>query len=180
MSEFLKANTVDAPYFIKLTTVGWIDIFTRPLYNHELIKNLQFCQQERSLEIYTYVIMSSHIHMIVRRQVQHGLLSTLLRNFKSATAKKLIKSIIENPEESRKEWLIHLFKYYAKFEKQNSELMFWQKTSHPVELFSNKMIDQKLNYIHWNPVKAGIVLEPHQYFFSSACPDSPLVVLDAY
>ncbi|MVM32080.1 transposase [Spirosoma sp. HMF4905] len=180
MSEFFKANTEDAPYFITLTTVGWIDIFTRQTYCHELIKNLQFCQQERGLEIYAYVIMSSHIHMIVRRQVRHGLLSNLLRDFKSATAKKLINLINENPEESRKGWLMHLFKYYANVEKQNSELMFWQKTSHPVELFSNKMIDQKLRYIHWNPVKAGIVIEPHQYLFSSACPESPLAVLDAY
>ena len=102
MSEFLKANTEDAPYFITLTTVGWIDIFSRQTYCHEPIKNLQFCRQERGLEIYAYVIMSSHIHMIVRRQAHHGLLNNLLRDFKSATAKKLIKLIDENPEESRK------------------------------------------------------------------------------
>ncbi len=180
MSEFLKANTEDAPYFITLTTVGWIDLFTRQRYCHELIKNLQFCQRERGLEIYAYVIMSNHIHLIIRRQAQHGLLSDLLRDFKSATAKKLIKLIQEDQQESRKDWLLYLFTYYAKSQKQNSDFMFWQKTSHPVELFSNKMIDQKLHYIHWNPVKAGIVMEPQHYLFSSACPESPLVVLDAY
>ena len=96
------------------------------------------------------------------------------------TAKKLLKLIADNEEESRGEWLMHLFRYYAKFEKQNTELMFWQKTSHPVELWSNKMINQKLNYIHMNPVKAGIVLEPQHYLYSSACPESPLAVLDPY
>ncbi|GAB3904804.1 transposase [Larkinella knui] len=180
MSEFLKATVEDAPYFITLTTVGWVDIFTRSIYSYEIVKNLQFCQQNRGLEIYAYVIMSSHLHLIVRRQKQHGLLNELLRDFKSVTAKKILKMINESPEESRKSWLMHLFTYYAKYEKQNSALMFWQKTTHPVQLWSNKMIDQKLNYIHMNPVKAGIVPEPQDYIFSSACPESPLRVLDAF
>ena len=98
------------------------------------------------------------------------------------------KKVGESGPTSR--WLMHLFRYYAKFEKQNTELMFWQKTSHPVELCgaarrSNRMINQnrsagRLNYIHMNPVKAGIVLEPQHYLYSSACPEPPLAVLDAY
>ncbi|RYF63747.1 MAG: transposase [Cytophagaceae bacterium] len=158
MSELLKANVADAPYFVTLTTVGWIDVFTRQEYCRELIKNLQYCQRERGLEIYAYVIMSNHMHLIVRRQAQAGLLSDLLRDFKSVTAKKLTQLIESNPEESRSTWLLYLFAYHAKQAKQ--EMMFWQKTSHPVELWSNKMIDQKRDYIHYNPVKAGIVLEP--------------------
>ncbi|MEZ0538544.1 REP-associated tyrosine transposase [Fibrella arboris] len=180
MSEFLKANVPDAPYFITLTTVGWIDVFTRQDYCRELINNLQYCQRERGLEIYAYVIMSNHLHLIVRRRAQAGLLSDLLRDFKSVTAKKIIQLINSNAEESRSTWLLYLFAYYAKQANQHKELMFWQKTSHPVELWSNKMIDQKRDYIHNNPVKAGIVLEPQQYLFSSACPESPLKVLDCY
>ena len=124
--------------------------------------------------------MSSHLHLIVRRQRKHGLLNNLLRDFKCVTAKKVIQLVDESADESRKSWLMHLFRYHAKYEKQNSELMFWQKITHPVELWSNKMIDQKLNYIHMNPVKAGIVIEPQHYVFSSACPESPLTVLDAF
>lgn len=180
MSEYLKANVIDAPYFVTLTTVGWIDVFTREAYSKELIKNLAFCQDNRGLEIYAYVLMPSHLHMICRRKAEAGLLSDLLRDFKSYTSKQLMKMISENEQESRKEWLLHLFKYYAKFTKQNQEMMFWQKTSHPVELYSNKMIEQKLEYIHQNPVKAGIVIEPWAYLYSSACTESPLKVLDAW
>jgi hypothetical protein len=45
---------------------------------------------------------------------------------------------------------------------------FWQQNNQPVELQSNKFIDQKLNYIHNNPVEAGIVLSPEEYLYSSA------------
>lgn len=57
MSDLLKANIEDAPYFITLTTVGWVDVFTRQTYCQEMVKNLQFCQQNRGLEVYAYVIM---------------------------------------------------------------------------------------------------------------------------
>ena len=63
MSELRKANT-DYPYFITLTVVGWIDIFSRRIYAEELIKNLIFCQQNKGLKIYAYVIMYSHVHMV--------------------------------------------------------------------------------------------------------------------
>jgi putative transposase len=39
MSEYLKTNVIDVPYFVTLTTVGWIDVFTREAYSKELIKN---------------------------------------------------------------------------------------------------------------------------------------------
>ena len=61
-----------------------VSVFTRQLYCQEMVKNLQFCQQNRGLEVYAYVIMSSHLHLIVRRQQQNGLLSELLRDFNRA------------------------------------------------------------------------------------------------
>ncbi|MCA0232200.1 MAG: hypothetical protein LCH91_17150 [Bacteroidetes bacterium] len=51
---------------------------------------------------------------------------------------------------------------------KNKTYRFWQQENHPIELISNKFIDQKLQYIHENPVKAGLVDEPWEYRFSSA------------
>jgi REP element-mobilizing transposase RayT len=67
MSELRKANVPEATYFVTLTVVGWIDIFTRKEYSDEIIKNLAFCQEKKNLEIFEYVIMPSHIHLICRR-----------------------------------------------------------------------------------------------------------------
>ena len=91
MSELRKANVPQSTYFITLTIVGWMDIFTRQAYVEDLIKNLKFCQANRGLEIFEYVVMPSHIHMICRRK--EGLLSELLKDFKSFTAKEILRLI---------------------------------------------------------------------------------------
>ena len=86
--------------------------------------------------------------------------------------------IEDNDRESRREWMLHLFKYYAKYQKQNTKYQFWQKTNHPIELFSSKVIQQKIDYIHQNPVEAGIVNEPQNFIFSSANPFSEIRTID--
>ncbi|WCT11632.1 REP-associated tyrosine transposase [Mucilaginibacter jinjuensis] len=173
MSELRKANT-DHAYFITLTVVGWIDVFTRHEYCDEIISNLEYCRKYKGLKVYEYCIMSNHIHLIISRS--DGSLSDLLRDLKSYTSKRIIELITNNPQESRKEWMLHLFKYFAKSYKQNSEYMFWQKTSHPIELLTVDVFDQKKDYIHQNPVKAMMVNDEAGYVYSSANPDSPLVV----
>lgn len=68
MSELRKANIPQSTYFITLTIVGWIDIFTRKAYVDNLIKNLKFCQNKKGLEIFECAIMRnaaqpSHIYI---------------------------------------------------------------------------------------------------------------------
>ena len=171
MSEYRKTYE-GGLFFITLTVVGWIDVFTRKEYADIIVQNLEFCQKEKYLAIFAYVIMPSHIHLIVRRN--EGLLSDWLRDFKSYTAKQIIKEIENGGFESRKEWLLHLFKYHAKFQAQNSKYMFWQKSNHPTDLFTEKAIKQKTDYIHQNPVAANLVTEESYYHYSSANPLSPL------
>ena len=173
MSELRKANT-DHAYFITFTVVGWIDVFTRHEYCDEIISNLEYCRKHKGLKVYEYCIMSNHIHLIVSHS--DGKLSDFLRDFKSFTSKRIIELITNTPQESRKKWMLHLFKYFAKVQNQNSEYMFWQKTSHPIELFTADVFDQKRNYIHQNPVKAMMVNDETRYVYSSANPDSPFIV----
>lgn len=175
MSEY-RITTKDELYFVTLTVVGWVDIFTRNEYKDILIKNLQYCQQNENLEIFSYVIMSNHIHLICRRLDND--LKELLGRIKSNSAKQIIKAIENNPQESRKEWLLYLLKYFAKSNNQYSKHHFWQYTSHPILLYSNDVIKQKTDYIHLNPVRAGLVNEPENYIYSSANLNSPLKVLD--
>ena len=177
MSE--KRKTFEGEiYFVTLTVVGWIDIFTRQKYADILIENLKYCQLKEGLKIYAYVIMSNHIHIIAKRENSSLNLTELLGRFKSFTAKKIINELEEDNHESRKEWLLYLFKFYAKNNKQCSKHHFWHYTNHPVELYTNEVIDQKINYIHQNPVRAGIVTDEAYYFYSSANPDSPLIIDD--
>jgi len=109
--------------------------------------------------------MSNHIHMIVQADNQD--LSNVLRDFKSYTSKCLLEQIIEGTE-SRREWLLMLFKKAAQKHKRNSQYQVFTHENHAVHLYSDKFIDQKLEYIHSNPVRAGIVKEPEDYICSSA------------
>jgi REP element-mobilizing transposase RayT len=140
------------------------------------MKNIKYCQENKGLELYAYVVMRNHLHMIAKANEQP--LNILLGNFKSYTAKQLIKQIEENSSESRKEWLLHMFKFYGKGNSQNEEVQFWQNGNHPIGLWSSEVIKQKINYLHNNPVKQGIVANPENYLYSSAYEFSELKVLE--
>ncbi|HEV7347518.1 REP-associated tyrosine transposase [Telluribacter sp.] len=158
-----------------LTVVGGMDVFTRPLYTNEIVDSLKFCQQRKGLEIYAYVIMTNHLHLIVSRA--DGELSHTVRDFKSFTAKRLLNLLLENSQESRKDWMDMVFKYHAATIRQNEKWAFWQKTNHATELRTPAVVRQKVDYIYENPVRAGFVNEPHEWKLSSANPASPIVVL---
>ncbi len=83
MSELRKAN-YDAVFFVTLTVVGGLDAFTCKNYCEEVIKNIQYWQQHKGLELYAYVIMSNHMHWLAGQK--DGKLNYLLRDFKSYTA----------------------------------------------------------------------------------------------
>jgi REP element-mobilizing transposase RayT len=165
MSEKYKFNNPDGIYFVTLTIVRWIDLFTRPEFKHILIDALSHCQNEKGLVIYAYVVMPSHLHMIV--STKKTPLSAILRDIKKFTSKKFIKEM-NFFNESRKEWLLEAFKSEANKVKRITSFKVWKDGNHPVELEGNAMIDQRLEYIHNNPVESEIVDEPESYLYSSA------------
>lgn len=87
MSTKYKATEKDVAYFITITTVGWIDVFTRPRQKYVLINILQYYQKHKGLEIYAYCIMSSHIHLLCKAK-EDDLLSNVIRDFKTDISKK--------------------------------------------------------------------------------------------
>jgi len=156
----------DYLYFLTLTVVDWVDVFTKPVYKNIILDSLRYCQKEKGLELYAWCLMSNHIHLIAAaREPFH--LSDVLRDFKKFTSKKLVEAIQEEAE-SRKEWMLYRFEYAGRFKSQIKEYKFWRDGNEAKEIFSNEFLIQKLNYIHNNPVRAGIVSEPEYYLYSSA------------
>ncbi len=174
MSEHLKAHVPGASYFCTLTVVGWADVFTRGRCAKVVLDSLTYCQTHKGLELFAYCLMPSHLHLIGR--VQEGRSSDVLRDLKSFTAKQLLNLVEDEPSESRREWLSRLFKEGAKGTAQNQRYMFWQKTDRPIEILGSEMFEQKLEYIHNNPVEEGLVTLPEHYAHSSAHPESPLTM----
>ncbi len=165
MTTGYQLNNQEGLYYLTLQVVKWIDIFTRNVYKDIIVDSLQFCQKNKDLTVFAYVIMSNHIHLLA--QSQSGKISDTIRDFKSFTAKAILKEI-EEGEESRKEWMLKQFEFSAKRNRRNSDLQFWTHENHAEEIYSDKFVEQKLEYIHMNPVKAGIVVNPEDYLYSSA------------
>ena len=110
--------------------------------------------------------MTNHLHLIVRSENQN--LSSILRDFKTYTSNELIKLILNNKKESRKNWILGKFREYGSSNPYNKKFQVWMNGNYPVVLFRNKVINQKIRYIHMNPVRAGFVDEPKKYYYSSA------------
>jgi REP element-mobilizing transposase RayT len=153
------------PYYITATVVDWIDIFTRQTYRDSIIESLDYCIKNKGMILYGYVIMSNHIHLII--QSEDGKLSDLIRDFKKFTAKNILDKIQAVPE-SRKEWMLERFKLAAEKHTRNKNYQFWQYGNHAEEIYSNKFMWSKLDYIHLNPVRAGLVEKTSHYIYSSA------------
>ena len=151
---------------MSFATVNWIDVFTRLLYFDVLVDSVSYCRAEKGLELYCYCFIPSHVHFIFRSSKNEP--SELLRDFKRHTSKKVIEVIENNPQESRKEWLLWMFERAGKKNATTSKYQFWQHHNKPIELWSEKVIKQKINYIHNNPVMSGFVLNPEDWKYSSA------------
>src|SRR3989304_3237096 len=117
MSTGYQIKDQDKLLFVTLQGVELVDIFTRQVYRDIIIENLAYCQKNKGLEIYAWVIMSNHIHLLVKSDKEE--LSNILRDFKSYTSKKIIEEI-DSCNESRKEWMLKLFKDAAFKHKRNS------------------------------------------------------------
>ena len=155
-------------FFVTLTIVGWIDIFTRHAYAELFLESLRYCIRHKGLRVYAFCIMPSHVHLIAD-VADDKLLAAVLRDLKSYTAKRIYELIETHPQESRREWLLRLLQYHGRPHGQVFKL--WQEGNHPIDLLSREWVQQKRDYIHQNPVQARMVDEAHHYPFSSAFPD---------
>jgi len=98
--------------------------------------------------------MTSHVHMIIGSK--NNKLEDIVRDMKSHTSTTLKKVITENPQESRKEWMLWMMERAGKKNSNNSDWQFWQQHNKPLEIKD------------MNPVVAGFVSKPEDWKYSSA------------
>ena len=178
MSRKYKFHDNDKLYFISYATVNWIDVFVREEYNQVIIDSWKHCQEKRGLEIYAWCIMPSHVHMIIGSTQDK--LEDIVRDMKKHTSSELKTTIKNHPQESRREWMIWMMERAGKKNGNNKDLQFWQQHNKPLEITGQEMFDEKLAYIHQNPVQAGFVTKEEDWKYSSArdfCGMSGLVSL---
>lgn len=166
MSRNYKFHNKEGLYFVSFAVVYWIDVFVRELYSDKIIESLKFCQKEKGMEIYAWCIMPSHIHLVFKAKNNNP--SDLIRDLKRHTSKEIQKSIEDNIQESRKEWMLWMMERAGKKNSNVKKRQFWQQHNKPIELWSNEVIEQKIDYIHNNPVEAGFVINACDWKYSSA------------
>ena len=166
MSRKYKFYNKEGLYFVSFATVYWLDVFVRDEYFMKLVESLDFCRKQKGMEIYCWCIMPSHVHLIFRAKDNNP--GELMKSLKTFTSKNIQKVIAENTQESRREWLLWMMQRAGSKNSNVKNSQFWQQNNKPIELWSADVIDQKIDYIHQNPVLAGFVTEPHYWKYSSA------------
>ena len=164
MSKKYKFNDNDQLYFVTFTITNWADLFIRNEYKDIVLDSIRFCQANKDLEVYGWCMMTSHMHLIIGSKGNS--LSNIMRDLKRHSSEMLHIAISKNAKESRREWLLDMFKQEGG--KYNNKFQLWQAESHPIALVTSKIAHQKLEYIHFNPVEAGFVKYTNAWSYSSA------------
>ncbi|MDD3860771.1 MAG: transposase [Bacteroidales bacterium] len=163
MSESYKVRDNSKAYFITTSVIKWENVFVEEKYLNILIDSIRYCQKYKSLELYAYCLMPTHLHLIARANELK--LCDIMRDLKKFSSVKIIK---EMECQADKQEMLSVFRKEGLRVRRNLKYKFWQDGFHPIEMFNERIFRQKLNYIHFNPVEAGIVDFPTDYEYSSA------------
>jgi len=160
MRSRYKINETGQIYFITCTIIEWIPVFTRKPSIGILIDSLAFCRLNKGLKIFAYVILDNHLHLLLSGDN----LSNTIKDLKRHTARE----IINLAQKEEKSWLLNQFKYYKRKHKSDSDYQVWQEGFHPQQIISEEMLRQKIEYIHHNPVRIGLVEKAEDWLYCSA------------
>jgi len=149
------------PHFLTCTTVQWLPVFSDPDAAQIVFDTLTYLQDNDRLSLFGYVLMENHIHLIASSND----LTANIGVFKSYSARKIIDMLIEKKRSS----LLEQLHFYKEAFKSDREYQLWQEGSHPEIIMGYEMMNQKLTYMHYNPVRRGYVADPVHWRYSSAC-----------
>jgi len=167
MSRKYKFYDDNGVYFLSMAVIEWLDVFIRRRYKDVIVDSLDYCTEQKSLIVYGYVIMSNHVHLLIGKSNSENTFSDIIRDFKKYTAMQIVKKMKNSTDESRRKWMLYMMKRQAEKNSNNTNYQFWQQHNQPIQV-EGDMVEEKLNYIHQNPVKAGWVDLPEHFLYSSA------------
>ena len=148
-------------YYITTNVYNQLPLFVKPAYIIPLFDSLNFYRYRYHFRILGFTIMPDHIHIIIWPQVGAPI-SDIMRDFKKFTARRIIRQAkVEGRED-----LIHAFEDAGRATNR-SDNKVWQDSYWDKNIFTDKFLRQKLNYVHRNPLRSGLVSEPELYPYSS-------------
>ena len=147
------------PHFITTATVHWIPVFVRDDYFRVLADSLTYCAEHKGLAIHGYVLMPHHFHAICSQK--EGKIVEVVRDLKGFTSRRLAPML---ESDGKRSWIQAMRNAGA----TRAEIKIWQDHFHPEQVYSQEFFEQKLRYMHDNPVRAGFVVDPCAWKYSSA------------
>ena len=152
------------PHFVTWSVTEWLPVFVSDAYSGIITRSLEFCRANKGLLVHAYVVMPTHAHAIL--SVQEGFsASDVIRDSRKFMAKEIVRQLREDGN-GLFDWV---FRDAARKEgRPEGSYKVWQSGSHPETLSSEKFVVQKLEYLHNNPVRKGLVEAPEHWRYSSA------------
>ena len=123
-----------------------------------ILDNFRYYNQKYDAQLVAYCLMISHIHFMIYFNKQ-GVLSDYMRDFKKYTSLKIQQHLAKNYPEISKT---------LAYEHRTQKFKFWQDNYDDLAIYTRKVCEIKLDYIHNNPLEAGLVTTPEAYKYSSA------------
>ncbi|MCK5123051.1 MAG: transposase [Candidatus Pacebacteria bacterium] len=149
-------------HFLTITIIEWIDVFTKPQYFQIIIDSLKYCQKNKGLLLYEFVIMTNHLHLVAKAKEKYKL-SQIISDFKKHTTREILKEL----EKDNRRYILNLIKNsFSK--KKDYQNQIWQRENYSEVIESEKFYFQKAKYIYNNPIKREYVAKQEDWFYSSA------------
>jgi REP element-mobilizing transposase RayT len=146
------------PQFYTATILEWKHLLLDDKHKDIIINSLKFLVKEKRIILNAFVIMSNHIHLIWQPRFAFSP-SDVQASFMKHTAKQLKDSLFKKDKAILETYKVN---------KYDRLYQIWKRESLSIELRTHVVFMQKLEYIHYNPVKAGLCANPEGYYYSSA------------
>ena len=155
-----KTNQDGTTYFITSSVINWLPLFAVPELAKIVMDSLIFMHENRRMAIHAWVIMETHLHLVASSPD----MASQMRNMKAYTARQIVDYL----KQSGPETLLTQMRFYKKQHKKEQSYQVWQEGFHPKQILDSTMLNKKMEYIHYNPVKRGYVDKPEHWRYSSA------------
>ena len=151
-------------YFVTWSVVNWLPLFENPCYRQIILDNLAYLREHKSTQMNAFVVMATHAHAVL--WPRNGIdVSDVLRDFKRHTSRAVSR---EAAKQGHNDHLQVFAAARLSFRSGRGEYQVWQEGSHPEAIYDEDFARQKIEYIHNNPVRAGLVNNAEDWVYSSA------------
>ncbi|TWT43916.1 Transposase IS200 like protein [Phycisphaerae bacterium RAS1] len=149
------------PYFCTITILDWVPVFIDARTIDPLVDSLRFSREKKGVQLFAFVVMPNHLHLIAAADDLHA----VMRDFKRFTSRTIHERLVADGRETILTWLQRAAQAARR---ERGEFSFWQDGFHPQAITSRAMFEQKLAYLHGNPVRKGLVATPEDWWYGSA------------